>query len=86
MLRQGLKTAYYHSLMHIDHYLKNADQWQSYNLVWCHFVCTICLVGINVDEKCCLLTIAEHVAWWDPVVVEIFVLCTDYHSDTYIHI
>ena len=26
MLRRGLKTAYYQSLMHIDHYLKNADQ------------------------------------------------------------
>ena len=28
MLQQGLKTAYYHSFMHIDHYLKDADQWQ----------------------------------------------------------
>ena len=44
MLRQGLKTAYYHSLMHIDLYLKDADPWQSHNSVWCRFVCTICVV------------------------------------------
>ena len=30
MQRRGLKTAYYHSLMHIDHYLKDVDQWQSH--------------------------------------------------------
>ena len=49
MLRRGLKTAYYDSLMHIDHYLKNADQWQSQNPVWCRFVCTIYVVEIGVD-------------------------------------
>ena len=62
MLRQGLKTTYHDSLMRIDHYLKDADQWQSHNLVWCWFVCTICVVEIDVDESIAVLTIAEHVA------------------------
>ena len=62
MLRRGLKTAYYHSLMHIDHYLKDADRWQSHNPVWCRFVCSICVVEIDVDGSIAVLTIAEHVA------------------------
>ena len=62
MLRRGLKTAYYHSLMHINHYLKDADQWQSHNPVWCRFVCTICVVEIGVDRSIVVSTIAEHVA------------------------
>ena len=36
-MRRGLKTACYHSLMHIDHFLKDADQWQSHSSVWCLF-------------------------------------------------
>ena len=44
MLWRELKTAYYHSLMHIDHYLKDSDQCQSHNPVWCRFVCAICVV------------------------------------------
>ena len=59
---QGLKTAYHHSLMRIDHYLKDADQWRSHSPVWCRFVCTICVVEIGVDESIAVLTIAEHVA------------------------
>ena len=62
MLRRGLKTACYHSLMHIDHYLKDADQWQSHNQVWCRFVCTICVVEIGVDESIAVLTITENAA------------------------
>ena len=62
MLRRGLKTAYYHSLMHIDHYLKNAHQWQSHSPVWCWFVCTICVVEIGLDGSIAVLTIAEHVS------------------------
>ena len=62
MLWRGLKTAYYHSLMHIDHYLKDADQWQSHNPVWHRFVCTICVVEDDVDGSIAVLTIAEHVA------------------------
>ena len=61
-LWRGLKTAYHHSLMRTDHYLKDADQWQSHNPVWCRFVCTICVVEIGVDESIAVLTIAEHVA------------------------
>ena len=49
MLPRELKIAYYYSLMHIDHYQKNVDQWQSHNSVWCRFVCTICMVEIGVD-------------------------------------
>ena len=49
--------------MRIDHYLKDADQWQSHNLVWCWFVCTICVVEIDVDESIAVLTIVEHVVW-----------------------
>ena len=37
--------------MRIDHYLKDADQWGSHNLVWCRFVCAICVVEIGVDES-----------------------------------
>ena len=66
--------------MRIDHYLKDADQWRSHNPVWCRFVCTICVVEIGVDESIAVLTIAEHVAWCDPVIVEMFALRTDYHS------
>ena len=62
MMRQGLKTAYHHSLMRIDHFLKDADQWQSHSPVWCRFVCTICVVEIVMDESIAVLTIAEHVA------------------------
>ena len=56
LLKRGLKTAYHYSLMCIDHYLKDADQWWSHNPVWCRFVCTIC-----VDGSIAVLTIAEHV-------------------------
>ena len=62
MLLQGLKTAYHHSLMRIDRYLKDADQWQSHNPVWNRLVCTICVVEIGVDESIAVLIIAEHVA------------------------
>ena len=62
MLRRGLKTAYYHTLMHIDHYLNDADQWQSHNPVWCRFICTICVVEIGVNESIAVLNIAEHAA------------------------
>ena len=41
MLWRGLKTACYHGLMHIDHYLKDVDQCQSHNRVWCRFICTV---------------------------------------------
>ena len=61
MLWQGLKIACY-SLMHIDHYLKDADQWQSHSPVWCHFVCMICMVEIDMDGSIVVSTIAEHVA------------------------
>ena len=44
-----IKIACYHSLMHIDHFLKDVDQWQSHNPVWCLFICTICVVEIGVD-------------------------------------
>ena len=62
MQRRGLKTAYNYSLMHIDHYLKDDDQWRSHNRVSCCFVCTICVVEIGVDGSIAVLTIAEHVA------------------------
>ena len=58
----GLKTVCCHSLMHIDHYLKDTNQWQSHNPVCCHFICMICVVEIGVDESIAVLTIAEHVA------------------------
>ena len=45
----GLKTVCYHSLKHIDNFLKDIDQWQSHDPVWCGFVCTICVVEIGVD-------------------------------------
>ena len=62
MLQLGLKTTCYHSLMHIDHYLKDADQWQSHSVVWCHFVCMICVVDISIDESIVVLIMEEHVA------------------------
>ena len=62
MLRRGLKTAYYHSLMHIDHCLKDADQCQSHNPVWCRFVCKVCMVDMGVVGSIAVLTIAEYVA------------------------
>ena len=62
MMWRGLKNAYYHSLMRIDHYLKDADQWQSHNPVWCRLVCTICVVEIDVDRSIAVSTIVEHVA------------------------
>ena len=64
MLWRGLKTACYHSLMHIDHYLilKDAGGWQSHRPIWCRFVCPICMVEIGVDESIAVLTIVEHVA------------------------
>ena len=61
MLWRGLITACYHSLMHIDHYLNDVDQWQIDNPVWCRFVCTLCEVEIGVDGSIVVLTIAEHV-------------------------
>ena len=60
MLWQGLKIVCRHSLIHI-HFLKDASQWQSRSLVWCRFVCTICVVEIGVDGSIVVLTIAEHV-------------------------
>ena len=62
MLWPGLKTACYHSLMHIDNFLKDVDQWQSHNPVWCHFVCMIYVVETGVDGSIVILIIAEHVA------------------------
>ena len=59
MRRRGLKTACYDSLMHIDHFLEDADQWQSHSPVWCRFVCTICVVEMGVDESIVVLTLAE---------------------------
>ena len=61
-LWQGLKTAGYRNLMHIDHFLKDVDQWRSHNPVWCLFICTICVVEIGVNGSIVVLTIAEHVA------------------------
>ena len=61
MLWWELKTACYHSLMYVDHYVKDADQWQSHNPVGCRFVCTICVVEIGVDGSIAVLIIAEHV-------------------------
>ena len=60
MLRRELKTAYYHSVMHIARYLQDGDQWQSHNPVWCRFVCTICAVEISVDGSIVVLTIATE--------------------------
>ena len=48
--------------MHIDHYLKDADQWQSHNPVRGRFVSTIYVVEIGVDVSISVLTIAEHIA------------------------
>ena len=86
MLWRGLKTACYHNLMHIDHFLKDVDQWQSHNPVWSHFVCTICVVEIGVDGSIVVLIIAEHLARCDLVAVEMFALRIDYRSGTYTHI
>ena len=66
MLWRGLKTAHCHSLIHIDHYLKDVDQWQSHNPVWCRFVCKIYVVEIGVDGSIVVLAIAEYVARCDP--------------------
>ena len=62
MLRRGLKTAYDHSLLYIDHFLKDAGQWQSHNPVWCRLVCTIYVAEIGVDGSIVVLIIAEHAA------------------------
>ena len=48
--------------MRIDHFLKDADQWQSHSPVWCRFVCTIYVIEIGVDRSVVVLTIAKHVA------------------------
>ena len=81
-----IETACYHSLMHTGHYLKDADQWQNDSSIWCRFVCTIIVVEIGVDQSIVVLTIAEHVARCNRVVVEMFAPRTDYHSGTYIDI
>ena len=86
MLWRGLKTAWYHSFMHIDHFLKDAGQWQSHNSFWCRFVCTICVVEISVDWLIVVLAISEHVARCNPVVAEMFALPTHNQSGTYIYI
>ena len=52
----------YYSLMYIDHFLKDVDQWQSHNPIWCLFVCTICVFEIGVEGSIVVLIIAEHVA------------------------
>ena len=44
----------------------------------------IYVVETGVDRSIVILTIAEHVAWCDPVAVEMFTLRTDYHSGTYL--
>ena len=62
MLWRGLKIAYHHSLMHIVHFLKDADQWQSDSPVCSRFVSTIWVVEIGVDGSIVVLTIADHVA------------------------
>ena len=38
-----------------------------------------------MDGSIVVLTIAKQVVSCDLVVVEMFALCTDYHSGTYIH-
>ena len=48
--------------MHIDHFLKDVDQWQSHNPVWRRFVCMVCVVEIGVEGSIAVLAIAEHVA------------------------
>ena len=60
MLWRELKTACYHSLMHIDHFLKDVDQWQSHDPVWYLFACMICVVEIGVYRSIVVSTIAEH--------------------------
>ena len=62
MLWRELKTYCCHGLMHIVHFLKDADPWQSHNPVWCRFVCTICVVEIGMDGSIVVSTIAEQVA------------------------
>ena len=46
----------------------------------------MCVVEIGVDGSIAVLTIAEHVAWCDPVAIEMFALRTDYHSGAYIQL
>ena len=60
--------------MHIVHFLKETEQWQSHRLIWCHFVCMICVVDISVDGSIVVLTIAKYVACCDHVIVEIVVI------------
>ena len=62
MLWRGLKIACHHSLMHIVHFLKEVDQWQSNNPVWYRFVCTIRVVEIGAEGSIVVLITAEHVA------------------------
>ena len=62
MLWRGLKTVCCHSLIHVDHFLKDVDQWQSHNPVWCCFVSLVCVVEIGMDGSIVVLSIAEHVA------------------------
>ena len=45
---------------HIVHYLKDAEEWQRYNSIWCSFVCTICVAEISVDRSIAASSIAEH--------------------------
>ena len=58
----GLKTACCHGLMHIVHFLKDADRWLSRSPVWCRSVYTVCVDEIGVDGSITVLTVAEHVA------------------------
>ena len=57
-----IENACHHSLTHIDHYLKDVDQWKSHNSVWCRLVCTICVVEIGMDGSIAVITIVEHVS------------------------
>ena len=55
MLRRGLKTVRSHSLMDIDHYLKDVNQWQSDDPVWCAFrLHDLCDWGRRGPVNCCL--------------------------------
>ena len=62
VLWRGLKTACHHSLMHIDHFLNDVDQWQSHNLVCVFSFARPVWFEIGVDGSIAVLTIAEHVA------------------------
>ena len=77
-----IKNLFRHSVKHIVHFLKDVDQWQSHNPVWCRFLNTICEIEIGVDGLIAVSTIAEYVASCDPAVVEMFALRSDYHSGT----